>query len=212
MRKRSTRALVLLVLAAALVALALLVGGAAGGNGPGKGRGHHGSTPSGPGKGRGGHGNTNNGQTGYHFQVLDQSGSNRLLMQGSGTFNAHEAHGGGTYDDFIAGTGPPATFGSLGSGTWRANDVVSWSPGSTHGVYQGGTLVMHATLYPVGKASIANVTITVYCNLGPAGFSTGHAEGADVTVPGSPQLIFTQTSPPTGITIFTLPKRDINVS
>jgi hypothetical protein len=190
----------------AVLALALLVGGAAGG----KGKGH-----------RGGHGNTNSGQTGYHFQVLNQvpGTPNRLLIQGSGTFNAHEAHGGGTYDHFMAGTGPPAAFGSTGTGAWRANDVVSWSPGLTHGVYQGGTLVIHATFYPVGKAPIPNVTIAVYCNLGPAGFTVSppHAEGADVTVPGSPQLMFTQTPagagvPNTGITIFVVPKRDINVS
>jgi hypothetical protein len=224
MRRRTFGALLAFALASALVALALLVGGAAGGNGHGKGPGGQGSTASGensqaadpstssdqPG---GGHGPFQSGQTGYHFQVLNQvpGTPNRLLIQGSGTFNANEAHGGGTFDHFIAGTGPPAAFGSTGTGTWQANDVVSWTPGLTHGVYQGGTLVMHATFYPIGKAAIPNVTITVYCNLGPAGFSTGHAEGADVTVPGSPQLVFTQTPagpgvPNTGITIFVAPK------
>jgi hypothetical protein len=188
-------------MAVALLALGLLVAGAAGGKGKGP---------------RSGHGNTNNGQTGYHFLVLNQvpGTANRLLIQGSGTFNAHRAHGGGTFDHFILGTGPPADFGSTGTGTWQANDVVSWTPGLTHGVYQGGTLVMHATFYPIGKPAIPNVTIVVYCNLGPAGFAVTppHAEGADVTVPGSPQLVFTQTSPTvTGLTIFTVPKRDIKV-
>jgi hypothetical protein len=229
MRKRTTSTLVALALVGALVTLALLVGGAVAGNGHGKGQGGQQSSPSGQtgqtsnasSAGGGGHGDTNNGQTGYHFQVLNQvpGTSNRLLIQGSGTFNAHEAHGGGTFDHFIAGTGPPAAFGSIGTGSWRATDVVSWSPGKTHGVYQGGTLVMHATFDPVGKAPIPNVTIAVYCNLGPAGFSVTppHAEGADVTVPGSPQLMFTQTPagpgvPNTGITIFVLPKRDISGS
>jgi hypothetical protein len=205
-KARTLWKLVFPTMAVALLVLALLVGGAAGGKGKG---------PRG-----GGHGNTHNGQTGYHFQVLNQvpGTPNRLLIQGSGTFNAHRAHGGGTFDHFIAGTGPPAAFGSTGTGAWRANDVVSWTPGLTHGVYQGGTLVMHATFYPIGKAPIPNVTIAVYCNLGPAGFSVSppHAEGADVTVPGSPQLVFTQTpsgtSPNTGITIFVVPKRDIHVS
>jgi hypothetical protein len=199
-KRRTLWRLVLPTMAVALLALGLLVAGAAG-KGP-----------------RRGHGNTNNGQTGYHFQVLNQvpGTTNRLLIQGSGTFNAHRAHGGGTFDHFIGGTGPPADFGSFGTGSWRAKDVVSWTPGLTHGVYQGGTLVMHATFYPVGKAAIPNVTITVYCNLGPAGFSTGHVEGVDVAFPGSSPVVFSATPagpgvPNTGITIFVVPKRDINV-
>src|SRR5207248_6618933 len=80
----------------------------------------------------------------------------------------------------------------------------SWSPGSSHGIYEGGILTIHATVKPVGQPAIKNVLVTIYCNLGPAGFSTGHAEGVDVTFPGEP--MFTQTSPTTGVTVFSLNK------
>jgi hypothetical protein len=63
----------------AVLALALLVGGAAGGNGNG-----HGNR---------GHGSFRSGQTGYHFLVFDAvSGtSDRMIIQGDGSFNANQA-------------------------------------------------------------------------------------------------------------------------
>ena len=182
MSKRTLGGLVGLTLAVALLALALLVGGAAGGKGNG-----------------GGHG-----RIGYHFLVADQiaGASDRLIIQGDGSFNRNRASGGGTFDHFLAGTGPPATL--VATGTWKAGDVVSWSPGSSHGIFEGGTLTIHATVKPVGQPAIKHVLLTIYCNLGPAGFSTGHAEGVDVTFPGEP--MFTQTSPTTGVTVFSLNK------
>ena len=75
----------------AVLALALLVGGAAGGNGNGHGNRSHGSFKS--------------GQTGYHFLVFDAvSGTtDRMIIQGDGSFNANQAHGGGTFDHFQTG-------------------------------------------------------------------------------------------------------------
>ena len=64
-------------------------------------------------------------------------------IQGDGSFNRNRASGGGTFDHFLAGTGPPATL--VATGTWKAGDVVSWSPGSSHGIFEGGTLTIHAT-------------------------------------------------------------------
>src|SRR5437867_9646943 len=166
MRRRTRAGLAGLTLAVALLALALLVGGAAGGHGPGKGKG----------QGQGTHG-----RTGFHFLVLDQIAgtSDRLIVQGNGSFNRNRASGGGTFDHFLAGTGPPATL--VAAGTWKAEDVVSWTPGTTHGVYQGGILVIHATLKPNGQPAIKNVLLEVDCNLGPAGFNTGKLEGVIVT-------------------------------
>ena len=80
------------------------------------------------------------------------------------------------------------------------------TPGTTHGVYQGGILVIHATLKPNGQPAIKNVLIEVDCNLGPAGFSTGKPEGVVVTVPGTPPVVFTPTNPTTGVTVFSLTK------
>jgi hypothetical protein len=177
-----------LVLVTALLLLALLAGGAAGGHG--KGKGHNKSGP--------------HGRIGYHFVVLDQipGSPDRLIVQGDGSFNRNRASGGGTFDHFLAGTGPPATL--VATGTWKAEDVVSWSPGTSHGIFEGGVLVIHATLKPIGKPAIKNVMIEIDCNLGPAGFSTGKPEGIVVTIPGGPT--FTPTSPTTGNTIFSLNK------
>jgi hypothetical protein len=73
-------------------------------------------------------------------------------------------------------------------------------------VFQGGTLVIHATLKPKGQPAIKNVMVQIDCNLGPAGFSTGRPEGVTVTLPGSPPVVFAPTSPTTGLTIFSLTK------
>jgi hypothetical protein len=175
-----------LTLAVALLALALLVGGAAGGHGKGHANGKA------------------HGRIGFHFLVLDQvaAAPDRLILQGNGSFNRNRASGGGTFDHFLNGTGPPATL--VATGTWKAQDVVSWSPGLTHGVFQGGILVIHATLKPIGQPAIKNVMLEIDCNLGPAGFSTGKTEGVIVTVPGGP--VFTPTTPNTGLTVFSTTK------
>jgi len=194
MRRRTRAGLAGLTLAVALLALALLVGGAAGGHGPGKP--HANSNASGT-----------HGRIGFHFLVLDQVAgtSDRMIIQGDGSFNRNRASGGGTFDHFVGGTGPPATL--VATGTWKADDVVSWAPGTTHGVYQGGMLVIHATVKPIGHPAIKNVMIEVDCNLGPAGFSIpGKVEGAIVTFPGTPTVVFTPTNPTTGVTVFSTTK------
>jgi hypothetical protein len=193
MRRRAVWGLVVSVVFAALLALALLVGGAAGGSGNGH-RGHHGSIA--------------NGQTGYHFLVFDAiSGTtDRMLITGDGGFNGNQAHGGGTFDHFRMVGSPPLPV--VASGTWKANDVVSFTHSSTThgGVFEGGTLVMHATFYPKGQPAIPNVMVEVDCNLGPIGFSTGKTEGVIVTIPGGPVFAPTAgpTTPFTGLTIFTV--------
>ena len=180
----------------AVLALALLVGGAAGGNGNGHGNRSHGSFKS--------------GQTGYHFLVFDAvSGTtDRMIIQGDGSFNANQAHGGGTFDHFQTGATLPLHI--VASGTWRATDVVSFSHSPTsHGPFEGGVLVMHATFYPSGQPAIKNVTVEVDCNLGPIGFSTGKTEGVIVTIPGGPVFGPTNlgpTTPFTGVTVFTVGK------
>jgi hypothetical protein len=175
-----------------LLALALLAGGAAGGNGH-----------------KGDHGSPANGQTGYHFLVFDAvSGtSDRMIITGDGSFNANRAHGGGSFDHFQTGATVPLHI--VASGTWKANDVVSFTHSPTsHGPFEGGELVMHATFYPTGQPPIKNVTVDVVCNLGPIGFSIpGKTEGVVVTFPGGPVFGPTNlgpTTPFTGVTVFTL--------
>jgi len=196
MRKRVLGGLVAATLAVAVSALALLVAGAAGGNGNGKEHGGHGSTP--------------NGQTGYHFLVLDavvSGASDRLIIQGDGSFNANRAHGGGTFDHFQATGSKPWPL--VASGTWRATDLVSFHALTpTHGVYEGGTLVMHVTFFPRGQPPIKDVVLEVDCNLGPAGVTTGKPEGVVVTVPGTPPVVFAPTNPTTGVTVFSLANHD----
>ena len=177
----------------ALLALALLVGGALGGNGKVH-RGHHGSTA--------------NGQAGYHFLVFDAvSGtSDRMIIDGTGGFNGNRAHGGGSFDHFQTGATLPLHI--VASGRWKANDVVSFTHSATsHGPYEGGVLVMHATFFPTGQPAIPNVMVEVDCNLGPIGFSTGKTEGVVVTFPGGPVFGPTNLGPATpftGVTVFTV--------
>jgi len=193
MRRKPLAGLGGLTLAVALIALALLVGGAAGGHG--KGKGHSNSNAS-----------SNHGRIGFHFLVADQVAgtTDRMIIQGDGSFNRNQASGGGTFDHFQAVGSPPLPI--VATGTWKAGDVVSWTPGTTHGVYQGGILVIHATVKPNGQPAIKNVLIEVDCNLGPAGFTTGKPEGVVVTVPGTPAVVFTPTNPTTGVTVFSLTK------
>lgn len=194
MKGRTLRGLAVSMVSVGLLALALLVGGAAGSNGNGH-RGHHGSEA--------------NGQTGYHFLVLDAvSGTtDRMIITGDGGFNSNRAHGGGTFDWFSAVGSPPLPV--VESGTWKANDVVSFTHSATShgGVFEGGELVMHVTFYPNGKPAIPNVTMEVDCNLGPIGFSTGKPEG--VVINSLSGKVFAPTNlgpeqPTTGVTVFTV--------
>ena len=193
MRRKTLAGLAGLTLAVALLALALLVGGAAGGHG--KGKGHSNSNAS-----------SNHGRIGFHFLVADQVAgmTDRMIIQGDGSFNRNQASGGGTFDHFQAVGSPPLPI--VATGTWKAGDVVSWTPGTSHGVFEGGTLVIHATVKPNGQPAIKNVLIEIDCNLGPAGFTTGKPEGVVVTVPGTPAVVFTPTNPTTGVTVFSLTK------
>jgi hypothetical protein len=196
MRRRTLAGLAGLTLAIAALALALLVGVAAGGHGPGKG------DSKGP---------STHGRIGFHFLVLDQIAGkpDRLILQGDGSFNGKRASGGGTFDHFLGGTGPPATL--VATGTWKAEDLVSWTPGLSHGVLEGGILMIHATVKPIGQPAIKNVLLEVDCNLGPAGYTTpgNKTEGVIATFPGGPVFIPTPTlqgTPNTGLTVFTLTK------
>jgi len=193
MRLKVLGGLVAMTVVTAVLVLTLLVGGAAGGHGKGK-----------------GHDNgSSHGRIGYHFLVLDRIAgkSDRLILQGDGSFNRNRASGGGTFDHFLFGTGPPATL--VATGTWKAEDVVSWTPGTSHGVLSGGILMIHATLKPLGQPRIKNVLLEVDCNLGPANFSTGKTEGVIVTLPDATMFTPTPTAegtPNTGLTVFTLTK------
>ena len=195
MKRKTLAAPGVLMLSVGLLALALLAGGAAGGDG----KGH-----------QGGHGSTANGQAGYHFLVFDavSGASDRMIITGDGSFNANRAHGGGTFDHFQAGATLPLHI--VASGTWKATDVVSFTHSATsHGPFEGGVLVMHATFFPTGQPAIKNVTVEVDCNLGPIGFSTGKTEGVIITIPAGPVFAPTNlgpTTPFTGDTVFTLGK------
>jgi len=195
MKRKTLAAPGVLMLSVGLLALALLAGGAAGGNG----KGHQGD-----------HGSPANGQAGYHFLVFNavSGASDRMIITGDGSFNGNRAHGGGTFDHFQAGATLPLHI--VASGTWKATDVVSFTHSATsHGPFEGGVLVMHATFFPTGQPAIKNVTVEVDCNLGPIGFSTGKTEGVIVTIPGGPVFAPTNlgpTTPFTGVTVFTLGK------
>jgi hypothetical protein len=78
---------------------------------------------------------------------------------------------------------------------------LSWDEVGTWGRAVAGILTVRARLKPCERPSIPGATLTVVCNLGPAGISTGLAEGYTLALPDG-----TTFSPfGAGLTFFTRP-------
>ena len=141
-------------------------------------------------------------EAGFHFLVLSAvpNTPERLIITGDGTFGS-KPEGGGFFDHFSAVGSPPLPL--VATGTWEAEEVISWTPLGTHGVFQAGILVLRATFRPIGQKPVRNVTVEIDCNLGPAGASTGKEEGVITILPTSPPTVFEPVNPTVGVTIFT---------
>ena len=151
----------------------------------------------------------------YNFVTVSTAGVvdsvlHILVMNGRGHFDADhvEVDGGGEFNHFDGNSGPPPLT-ILGSGTWKPTEFVSWNPvlvpgPNPYGQAISGTLTMGIRLFPDGSDDDNHIdgTLTVVCNVPPAGNFTGLPEGIMLEFGG---LSFVPTG--TGITFHTVGRR-----
>jgi hypothetical protein len=134
-------------------------------------------------------------EKGFHFLVVSfgSGGStDRLILSGDGMFDDGNVEGGGNFDHFQAAGSPPLPL--VSTGTWKARKFVSFTlptitaptdPEATHGLFEGGILVLMADFHPLGQPAVKDIQLEVVCNLGPAGASTpGKGEGVYLNLDG----------------------------
>jgi len=124
-------------------------------------------------------------------------------MSGSGRFRGGEVEGGGEFVHFKVAqlTMPSPAF--IATGGWSAVELLDYAEVGTWGRAVAGILTVRARVKPCDGPSIPAMLVVV-CNLGPAGISTGLAEGYTLTLPGG-----TTFSPfGAGLTLFTRPCED----
>ncbi len=125
-------------------------------------------------------------QRGFHFVATAVIGSTDLvIMDGSGHFDVAdgEVQGGGgfTHVDTTATTTPLPI---KASGTWHAERIMTYTEVGTYGSFAAGTLVVGIVLVTLDGTDIP-ATLTVVCNISPAGLDTGAKEGITLSVHGS---------------------------
>ncbi len=123
-----------------------------------------------------------------------------LILSGHGTFTSGSVIGSGIYTYADLATEIPKTI--LSTGTWRATEVLRWTPsegGATYGQVRPGTVDLRVDLIPEQGPVIKGATLRINCNVGLAGIKnkdpdTGEtlAEGFWLTIPA------TATFGPTG--------------
>ena len=123
-----------------------------------------------------------------------------LILSGHGTFTSGAVIGSGIYTYADLATETPKTI--LSTGTWRATEVLRWTPsegGATYGQVRPGTVDLRIDLIPEQGPVIKGATLRINCNVGLAGIKnkdpdTGEtlAEGFWLTIPA------TATFGPTG--------------
>jgi len=121
-------------------------------------------------------------------------------MSGTGSFDKDSLslnEGGGIFQIFdFSSAGPPPPKTVLASGTWEATSLVSYSEAGTWGGFASGLAVLNIVLTSTDGTTQA-ATLTIKCDLGPAGLSAGPGpEGITVLI-GSSTL-----SALSGLTVF----------
>lgn len=139
----------------------------------------------------------------FYFVALSRtaSGTDAIAMSGSGRIRGGDVEGGGEFVHFNAAqlTAPSSAF--IATGGWRAVELLDFDEVGTWGRGVAGILTVRARLNPCEGPSIRGATLQVACNLGPAGISTGLAEGYTLKLPDG-----TTFSPfGVGLTLFTRP-------
>ena len=142
-----------------------------------------------------------------------------LILSGHGTFTSGLVIGGGGYTFADGATKIPKTI--LSTGTWKATDVLKWTPsegGATYGRIRPGILDLRIDLMPEQGPVIKGATLRINCNVGLAGIKnkdpdTGEdlAEAFWLTIPATASFgptssvgQFVPKDPILGITSITL--------
>jgi hypothetical protein len=142
-----------------------------------------------------------------HFRFVALSfgtGGDAMVMEGTGVFGAE----GG----FVVGDGdfqhitwpPPSTL--LGHGLWKARAILSYETGfGSFGEIDAGILKLRIRMLPDADTGVDpfGARLTIACNIGPAGISTGLPEGFSLTLPGG--ATFSPAVPAVGLTHISTP-------
>jgi hypothetical protein len=135
-------------------------------------------------------------------------------MNGSGTFSPSQKFvtGGGSYVHIDGATPVPQTI--IDAGTWTPTSLVSFTLAGTYGVLASGIVTMLIALHQtIPIATALSATLTVVCNIGPAGLMTGQEEGwFSPDMPGGPYIPVPVNTPPHGLTVFTIAEKAIPLS
>jgi len=133
---------------------------------------------------------------------LDPHTVPRIGLTGGGRFTPErgEVQGGGSYFRDNAADAVPRPL--LDFGTWQPTDIVSFSPvpGGTFGRITAAVLVLHIRLVSDVDSSVSTGTLTLICNIGDAGITTGQTEGFKLTIDGTSFGEFAPLTPVQGIT------------
>ncbi len=141
-------------------------------------------------------------QRGFHFVATAVIGTTDLvIMDGSGHFDVSdgEVEGGGGFTHVnTAATTPPTTppLPIKAFGTWHVERIMDYTEIGTYGSFAAGTLMVGIVLVLPDGTDIP-ATLTVVCNISPAGLDTGAKEGITLSVHGN-----TFTPGPVGSSIF----------
>ncbi|HXF73151.1 MAG TPA: hypothetical protein VNO79_11135 [Actinomycetota bacterium] len=132
-----------------------------------------------------------------------------FIANGNGRVEGSSVEGFGTWAH-VNGADPNPSTNLLASGKWRPVSLVSFTPIGTYGgVLEAGTLVARIVLKRLQPTRATfEGTLTVVCNIGPAGLSTGQAEGVTISIDGAPVGPFVPFPSPLGLTIFIPPLGD----
>ena len=144
------------------------------------------------------------GQTNMHFLALSTAGvvdgvHHVVAMSGDGFVTKAQAVGNGSFVHFNNDPALPVPRPILATGTWKARRLESFTTIGSWGVFSAGTLTADIHLIPEGGSTVP-ASLTVNCNLGPAGLFTGLDEGFFLEVDG---LAFAPFVPALGLTVFT---------
>ncbi len=152
----------------------------------------------------------------YTFVAISEADTvdgviHRMAMEGAGKFNVTggTVKGGGSFVHFD--NAPPNPKPIIAFGTWKARDILSYTPLDPPGVYgriEASILEILADLFPEGAGVVKDVTLRLICNIGVAGLMTGEPEGFKLTIPGAPFGSFDPLVPAVGLTHISIEQSD----